>query len=367
MKPQRHRYAEIGNYSSRNSGLSLSAASAVKIMLVILLLITVPLFFLPGCKKGEEEKVRPKTSAKAIIRHGEAVLTLNESEQEKSGLVVERLKDVFYRQEFQSYGAVLRPDALIDIRNSYLAAQSSSEKAGAVLDASRKEYERLRKLNEDNRNVSDKALQAARAALTSSEADVYAAEGRLQTIKQSASAQWGKALSERIFKGSSEFSRLIDGGDALVSVTLPPGVHVSQAPREIGIEPPGGKPLQARFVTRALSTDPHIQGESFIYLSSSNRTRLVPGMSIEARLAAGPGIKGVSVPSSAIVRRNGQAWAYVQESETRFVRRPVPTEYPLKDGYLVVRGFTAGELIVVKGAQTLLSMESLPGRHEEED
>ena len=367
MKPQRHGDTEIGNYSLRNSRLYLSAAPAVKIMFLILVLVTVSLFFLPGCKKGEEEKVRSKASAKAIIRHGETVLTLDESAQEKSGLVVERLKAVFHQQEFSAYGTVLRPDALIDIRNSYLAAKSSSEKAAAVLDASRKEYERLRKLNEDNHNVSDKALQAARAALTSSEADVYAAEGRLQTIKQSALAQWGKALSEWIFKDSAEFSRLIDGEDVLVRVTLPPGVHIPQAPQEIGIQPPGGNPLPARFVTRALSTDPRIQGEGFIYLGPSNGTRLVPGMSIEARLPAGPGMKGVFVPPSAVVRRNGQAWAYVQESETRFVRRPVPMEYPLKDGYLAAGGFTPGELIVVKGAQMLLSMESLPGRHEEED
>lgn len=84
-------------------------------------------------------------------------------------------------------------------------------------------------------------------------------------------------------------------------------------------------------------------------------------------MPAGPGMRGVFIPAEAIVWQNGRAWGYVLEDTVRFVRRPVPTEYPVKGGYLAVKGFSAGERIAVEGAQMLLSAEFQQAGQEEED
>ena len=47
----------------------------------------------------------------------------------------------------------------------------------------------------------------------------------------------------------------------------------------------------------------------------------------------------------------------MQVSDERFDRRPVPLDRPAGNGYVVTRGFAAGDKVVVTGAQTLLSEE----------
>ena len=67
--------------------------------------------------------------------------------------------------------------------------------------------------------------------------------------------------------------------------------------------------------------------------------------------------KGVLLPSSAIVRYEGETFVYVQESDEKFVREEVKLDTPLKNGWLVTDGLKAGEKVVVSAAQQLLSEE----------
>ncbi|MCL5023789.1 MAG: hypothetical protein M1497_10565 [Nitrospirae bacterium] len=339
----------------------------------LLVVIAVLLIFVSGCKKGAEERGESKIAPKVIVQHGETVLTLDKSAQEKSGIVVAPLKSVFHREEFQAYGTVLRPEALIDIRSSYLAAKASSERAEAALDVSRKEYERLKKLNEDNRNISDKALQAASAALVSNEADAYASRERLQAVKQAALVQWGGVVAEWIFNPSPEFNHLTELNEVLIRITLPSDRVIEAAPASIRIQASGPKLFSARFVSRAPSADRHTQGIGFLYAASSHPF-LIPGLNVGSFIPVGPSIKGVIVPFSAVVWSQNKAWAYVQTDPEHFSRREVPTVNPVRGGkgYFVREGFTPGEMAVIAGAQILMSQELLPsqptgGGEEDED
>ena len=50
-----------------------------------------------------------------------------------------------------------------------------------------------------------------------------------------------------------------------------------------------------------------------------------------------------------------------------FARREVPVETPVREGWFVMKGFSAEEPVVVSGAQLLLSKEFLPVRPKEEE
>ena len=75
--------------------------------------------------------------------------------------------------------------------------------------------------------------------------------------------------------------------------------------------------------------------------------------------------KGVLVPASALVRHEGQTFVYLQKGDDKFEREEVKLDVPLKGGWLVTSDLSAGEKIVVTGAQQLLS-EELKARGGEE-
>jgi hypothetical protein len=78
-----------------------------------------------------------------------------------------------------------------------------------------------------------------------------------------------------------------------------------------------------------------------------------------AHLSVGSAMKGLIVPTSAVVWSEGKAWVYQQTAADRFTRRAVPTDIPVERGFFVTGGFSPGDKLVVQGAQALLSEELL--------
>jgi hypothetical protein len=327
-----------------------------------------------GCKESGHGERQQKAQSSVTIRNGETVLELEPSVQQNAGITATALKSVLYREQLQAYGTVLLPDGMIDLRSVYTAAKAAADKDAAVLDATRREYERLKKLNADNRNVSDKALQAAGAALKSDEADANASDQRLNTVKEAAAAKWGGTVSEWIFYATPEYKRLAGLKDVLIRVTLPSDKSVRAAPEIISIQIPE-KLISARLIGPAPNADPRTETASFLYLAHSHApdladlVRLVPGMSVQALMPVGPEVSGVVVPFSAVLWQQGKAWAYIRTDREHFARREVPVSNPVRNGYFVPEAFRPGEKVVISGAQILLSQESRPSgpAAEEED
>jgi hypothetical protein len=67
----------------------------------------------------------------------------------------------------------------------------------------------------------------------------------------------------------------------------------------------------------------------------------------------------VFLPSSAIVWYGGDALAYVATGPNRFSRRVVRLARSVEGGYLATSGLIAGERLVTRGAQQLLSSQLL--------
>jgi hypothetical protein len=63
------------------------------------------------------------------------------------------------------------------------------------------------------------------------------------------------------------------------------------------------------------------------------------------------------VPDRAVVQWEGLAWTYIQRAPGRFARVRVPTDRPGTGGWIATSGLSAGDSVVVVGAQELLSEE----------
>jgi hypothetical protein len=322
-----------------------------------------------GCSgSGKSEPPAPKTQS-ASGRIANAVV-LTEEVQKAGGIVTAVLEPTLHSEQIEAYGTVLRPDGLLQTRNSYVVAKSSLQKASAALQASKGEYERLKSLNENDKNISDRMLQAAAATMEADRAAESEARENLRSVRSAAELQWGSTLSGWIIDFSPGLQRLVSLKDVLVQVTIPPGTTVGNIPDRIRIQAPEGGPIEARFIIHAPATDPRIQGMSFIYIAPSHTTRLIPGMNVSAYLPAGGREKGFIVPFSAVVWFQDKAWVYIRKGETGFARVEVPTSNSVRQGYFVSGVFSPGDRLVVKGAQALLSEESTPkgtGGGEEED
>jgi hypothetical protein len=318
------------------------------------------------------EKGKESASNKAIPPASGYTVTVTEEAQRIDGITTVALKQILYRERVAAYGKVLSPDGLNSSRNSYVAALAGLEKTEAKVRASEKEHERMKALNASGKNVSDRALQAAEAQLAADKADEALARGALLSARDAIRLQWGPILSGWIFDYSVPLRGLLGAEDVLVQITVPPAVRLQGIPKEVRIEPPAGSAMSASFVSRATTTDPRIQGMSFIYIASSRSGSLVPGMNVMAHMPSVRTQDGFIVPDSAVVWLQDRSWVYVKKSKTGFLRVEVPISTPVNSDYFVSDVFSPGDQIVIKGAQALLSEEGAPkatggGGGEEED
>jgi len=335
-----------------------------------------------GSKREAEETA--KAPSQPSGQEGENVVTLDQATQAKSGILTSPLKQVAYQEEVKAYGTVLELQNIdnfhknlldsrknvADLKNNRAAAMAEVEKTKTSVEASRKEYERLKVLYVDNRNISEKALQAEEVTWRSDEANARAAEQglnsaqealrtgeeSLQILQDTIRQQWGTIIAGWIFEDLSALERLRQGLDVLIQITLPLGISVGSAPRSVLVQTGAGKIISANLVSPSPRTDPRIQGMSFFYLAPF-KPEILLGMNVLAYLPTGPMLQGFFVPTSAIVWWQGKTWAYIQGAPDKFVRREIFTEFPLENGWFVRRGLSKGERIVTRGAELIFSQE----------
>lgn len=303
---------------------------------------------------SERERERPvKSPPRVSVASGENLITLDSATQTRGGIVIMRLDSASSREEIRAFGTVVDLQGLTDLRSRYTSAFADAERAHASLEASKREYERLRVLYQDNQNISAKTLEAAGATLKSDEATAEATITPLRSLEVTARQDWGPTIASWIVQGAPAFTRLLSRQDILIQATLPPDLSVP-VPKTGSVQVGDGPRIPARIVSVAGRTDPRLQGMSFFLLAPA-RGGLVPGMSVAALLPAGRNIAGTAVPQSAVVWWQGKAWIYLQTGPTTFVRREIPAEGPADRR--VVTGLPAGTRVVTRGAQALLSEE----------
>ena len=123
-----------------------------------------------------------------------------------------------------------------------------------------------------------------------------------------------------------------------------------------------GRPSERPDVIAAFAVKYTAAGDAQYLPADTDRLNvfyaLRPGTAITAWFPNGAGSRqSLVIPRSAVVQQDGRTWAYVQTGDDRFERRAVPLDQPSGNGYVVTRGFAAGDKIVTTGAQTLLSEE----------
>ncbi len=293
------------------------------------------------------------------VKEGFATITLSKESQAASGIVTAELAAANNQGATQVYGSVVNPQPLFELRAQYLAALSEARAQRIAIANSDNEFQRLKRLHADDRNVSERAVLEAQTRWRGDQAKLAAAEQTANTLKESLRAGWGDTVASWAGDpGSKVFANLSGQRDVLVQMIIPYELRQQAAKSPLQVGPMGLREglRDARYVAPARSADTGLAGATFMFLTDAKDLR--QGMRIVGRLGLdGEAREGVLIPPSAVVWHGGKAWVYVQEDTEKFVRREVNTQEELPAGWFNASGYEAGDKVVIRGAQLLLSEE----------
>ena len=162
------------------------------------------------------------------------------------------------------------------------------------------------------------------------------------------------AYPGQVVQAGDPLLELTDYTAALVRV---PWSGAGAPPATASVEPAGGGARRAASLAGpAAEADPLTGAAAWLYRVAGGGLRPGLALTVYVPSSAAPA-HGVLVPDAAVVQWDALAWAYVEREPGAFVRVRVPTTTAVAGGWVVTRGLTAGDRVVVTGAELLLSEE----------
>jgi biotin carboxyl carrier protein len=192
--------------------------------------------------------------------------------------------------------------------------------------------------------------------------------------------QAGQVLLE-LTDFSAPLARVIWRADA--PVPAPPTVQIAPL-AAVGAGSSKSRWITAHLVGPAADADSLTHWPMYLYRAPRGWPGAAPGTPVIVAVAgSGAPSRGLFVPAAAVVQWEGLAWVYIEGREaqarddsarhpvggsddhaehTTYVRERVDTSHPVDGGWLVASqpddaGLARGDLVVVRGAQQLLSEE----------
>ncbi|GGH67536.1 hypothetical protein GCM10010975_37430 [Comamonas phosphati] len=310
-------------------------------------------FWISHTHLGNSAETAKAARADVKAARNESGVALDQEERERAGITTAAVQSIELQAQSSAIASVLPLQELIDAAASIAAARAQDERAKAAVAASRRDFERLQGLHAQDRNVSDRALEAAEATWRGDEAAARASVTALDAARSTVRARWGAVLADSLAARGPLWRHLESGRSLLLRVTATSGAAPSALPPAIEVEDPDGKARKARLISRAPISDARIQGQAYWY--ETDAAGLAPGMSLTSRFGAGALQTGALLPPEALLWWQGRQWAYVEAEPGRFERREATAALRVERGWFVP-GFP--ELPVVsRGAQALLSQE----------
>ncbi len=305
-----------------------------------------------------EEEI--ETPNRVIKESGITAISISPATQKQSEITTAALKSSKHQSSVSSYGSVLAIDSLIDLRTRYLAAKADIEVLRAALTYNKGEFNRLQALNQDDKNVSDKAVATAKSNIKADEAKIAAAESSAKNIADSIRQLWGDVLAQHATntEKSDLLQNLISNQEVLIQITLPFDAAEPAEKSSIMIAPTAApsQPIRALFISRAPASSSTIQGKTYFYHAKTRELRA--GMQVNAVSTTSSQInEGVIIPNAAIIWYAGKSWVYKKTAEDKFIRVPVNTEIEQENGWFYQGNLRPNDEVVTSGAQLLLSEE----------
>ncbi len=307
---------------------------------------------------GAEDADAPAPSSQSVrveTVDGKTRIIVDRAALDASGIETKPAAATTYQPRTDALGSIENPQTLADTFRSYQSAQIDLDRAKVASNMAQTEVNRLGPLHRDNSIVSTKTLQSAQVAGATEQAGLKTALNKLQLQESAIRSQWGPVLAAWLTGGSPQLDRVLSGQSLLVQVALPAGQRVA-VPKAVQLQASPGRLIEAAVISSVPQADPRFQGQGF-FVTAPGDVALLPGMTVPVSVPNGDAVQGVVIPTSTVVRWQGQTYVYVVPAVGQFVRQAVTTDIMTPDGWLVRTGLPAGTPVVVSGAALLLSEE----------
>lgn len=297
-----------------------------------------------------------------------ADVEIETDQQALSGIKTVILTAESFLPEMVVYGNAMSLQPLLDLRNRYLSALAETQNSHARLQLTQKSMARTRHLH-DSGVAAKRTLEEQQALFQSEQALSQNAQWTTQGIRNEAIMNWGEKLTGLFLQQDSlSVTPYLTGQQALLLITFPGTTLLNPAGQKLAVSPSGQRDQaqSAEWIAKAPQLDGLTQGESHFF------TTRHPGIRLGARVAAWlpkqqEALSGVIIPGTALIWHLGQAFVYIKTGPEHFNRRAIQTFDEAQNGYFISQGLSAGEEIVITGAQMLLSEEFKAQIPDEDD
>jgi hypothetical protein len=341
----------------------------LSIMIVLLSLLVIGLFWaLIFVGKDEFEELQTEqeevieTTSRVSEKSGVNTVQLSAATQQNSGITTAKLSASNFSNATSSFGTVVAIDGLIEAKSKTLSLASDVNIARAASKNNIVQYQRLKSLNADDKNVSDKVVQDALALVNADKGTILASELQLKNLKSQLALQWGEPLAQLASNAKlpPHLANLLTRKNVLLQVNLPSTSTPPVAGDTIQITPLNETTaVTAIYVSPATLSDATVAGKTYYYSAPAELLRI--GMRVQvASNASASASTGAVIPNSAVVWHGGKPWAYFKQASLKdsdqFVRKPILTDAEMNGGWFNAN-VDANAEVVVSGAQLLLSEE----------
>lgn len=308
--------------------------------------------------QGDDEEDESTADATTVTA-GKMMVQIEDDIGAYAGVETVSLAQTSFFPESKALAIVVDLRPMLALRAQHNQALSALNVAKVAEQAAAAELDRLTRLAKGAGSVATKKVTYAEAVWREAKAKLQGLNFDLQAIRDEALQAWGEVITSWILtEDSTQWQRLLSRQDSLLLVTLPIDLSLAAEVSFIRISRNGSR-QQARkayFVSPALATDQVIQGETYFFKTASGKLRT--GMRLDAWLPQGSEpLSGVFIPDEAIVWNDGQAWVYVKLEDDLYQRRSLLSGLLATGGVFMTEEVHAGETLVMRGAQMLLSEE----------
>ena len=289
---------------------------------------------------------------------GKMMVRIDDEIGDYAGVETIILEDTLFFPESKAFATVLDLRPMLALRAQHHQAEAALNVANVAERAAAAELTRLNSLAKGVGSVATKNVHYAEAVWHEAKAKLQGLKYDVQAINDEVMQTWGESIAAWILtEDSKEWQRLLSRQDSLLLVTLPMNASLAAELSYIRIARDGSR-KQARkayFVAPALATDQTFQGETYFFKTATGQLRT--GMRLDAWFPQSvEPLSGVFIPDEA-VWNDGQAWAYVKLEDELYQRRSLISGLTAAGGIFMANEIAAGETLVTRGAQMLLSEE----------
>ncbi len=290
---------------------------------------------------------------------GKMMVKIADEISDYAGIETLTLMETHFFPESKALAKVVDLRPMLALRAKYNQASAALNVAQMAERVAASELARLTLLAEGAGSVATKQVNYADNDWRAAKAQLHGLNFTLQAIQNEAIQTWGEVIADWVLtEDSKEWQRLLTRQDSLLLVTLPIDLSLAAETTFIRIARDGSREQarKAYLVSPALATDDLIQGETYFFKTA--RGQLRTGMRLDAWLPQGSeALSGVFIPHQAMTWHDGQAWAYVKRDDALYQRVSLASGLAASGGVFMMREIYAGERVVLRGAQMLLSEE----------